>query len=126
MSDTLSDAFEGPGYVSFSSLGLDTSSPCHQQVSGNYQFALAGNILTANEASARALGCRSEEIIGRHQRMFVFSDEANSAKYAAFWAKIARGEYDSCQYRRRARNGRRSGLRLLTIRSFGSEDLMRS
>ncbi|NLS00677.1 PAS domain S-box protein [Rhizobium sp. P38BS-XIX] len=69
------------------------------------EFDLEGNILTANDNFCKALGYQRSEIIGRHHRMFVLPEEAGSAEYKAFWAKLARGEYDQCQYRRRAKNG---------------------
>ncbi|SOC45807.1 methyl-accepting chemotaxis sensory transducer with Pas/Pac sensor [Rhizobium subbaraonis] len=69
------------------------------------EFDLAGNILTANDNFCRALGYQRSEIVGRHHSMFVLADEAASPEYRAFWAKLARGEYDQCQYQRRAKNG---------------------
>ncbi|XAZ21891.1 PAS domain-containing methyl-accepting chemotaxis protein [Sinorhizobium sp. B11] len=69
------------------------------------EFDLTGTILTANENFCRAVGYRREEIVGRHHSLFVLPEEAASREYKAFWAKLARGEYDQCQYRRRAKNG---------------------
>jgi methyl-accepting chemotaxis protein len=70
------------------------------------EFDLDGNILTANENFCRALGYELSEIKGKHHRMFVDPVEVAQPDYAAFWAKLKRGEYDSRQYRRIAKGGR--------------------
>ncbi|RAS16689.1 methyl-accepting chemotaxis protein [Ensifer adhaerens] len=70
------------------------------------EFDLSGTILTANENFCRAMGYDLHEIVGRHHRMFVQPEEAASAAYTDFWARLARGEYDSQQYRRIGKGGR--------------------
>ncbi|EPE96975.1 sensory methylation accepting chemotaxis protein [Rhizobium grahamii CCGE 502] len=80
---------------------LDAISRSHAII----EFDLDGNILTANENFCRAVGYHSSEIVGRHHRMFVLAEEAESPAYKSFWAKLKRGEYDQHQYRRRAKNG---------------------
>ncbi|QRY68496.1 PAS domain-containing methyl-accepting chemotaxis protein [Ensifer sp. PDNC004] len=70
------------------------------------EFDLSGTILTANENFCRAMGYDLHEIVGRHHRMFVQPEEAASAAYADFWARLARGQYDSQQYRRIGKGGR--------------------
>ncbi|WP_077960644.1 methyl-accepting chemotaxis protein [Ensifer adhaerens] len=70
------------------------------------EFDLSGTILTANENFCRAMGYELSEIVGRHHRMFVQPGEAESSAYADFWARLARGEYDSQQYRRIGKGGR--------------------
>ena len=70
------------------------------------EFELDGTIRTANENFLRTMGYSLEEIRGQHHRMFVAPDEAASAEYRAFWAKLGRGQYDGGQYRRLAKGGR--------------------
>ncbi|MEA1834045.1 PAS domain S-box protein [Methylobacterium durans] len=70
------------------------------------QFDLDGNILSANRNFLDAVGYRLDEIVGRHHRMFVEPDHAESPDYAAFWAALRRGEYGAGEYRRRGRDGR--------------------
>jgi methyl-accepting chemotaxis protein len=70
------------------------------------EFDLAGNILSANENFCQALGYRLEEIIGRHHSMFVEPEEAKSAEYSAFWARLGKGEFDRRQYKRIGKGGR--------------------
>ncbi|WP_320201192.1 methyl-accepting chemotaxis protein [Agrobacterium sp. rho-13.3] len=69
------------------------------------EFDLSGNILTANENFCKAVGYGKAEIVGRHHSIFVLPEEVASPEYKAFWARLARGEYDRRQYRRLAKNG---------------------
>lgn len=69
------------------------------------EFKLDGTILTANENFQKALGYQLQEIVGQHHRMFVDPAEVTSAEHREFWAKLARGEYDSRQYKRIKKGG---------------------
>ena len=57
------------------------------------EFTVTGEILHANENFCRALGYRLDEIKGRHHRMFVPADEANSLAYSQFWRDLAQGQF---------------------------------
>lgn len=70
------------------------------------EFSLDGRIQTANENFLRGLGYSLEEIRGQHHSMFVAPEERASFEYRSFWEKLARGEYDSGQYKRIAKGGR--------------------
>lgn len=70
------------------------------------EFGLDGTVLAANENFCKALGYAPREIIGQHHRIFVDPIEAESADYRAFWAKLARGEFDQRQYKRIGKGGR--------------------
>ncbi len=70
------------------------------------EFELDGTILRANENFVRAMGYSAAELRGQHHRLFVDPVEAKSPEYAAFWAKLGRGEFDSGMYRRLARGDR--------------------
>lgn len=70
------------------------------------EFDLEGTILTANENFCRALGYTLSEIKGKHHRIFVDPSEAHSSDYAAFWAKLKRGEFDARQYKRIGKGGK--------------------
>ncbi|MCJ8507095.1 PAS domain-containing methyl-accepting chemotaxis protein [Rhizobium lemnae] len=70
------------------------------------EFNLDGSIITANENFLNTLGYSLTEIVGKHHRIFVDPLEANSSDYRAFWAKLARGEFDRCQYKRITKSGR--------------------
>ncbi len=70
------------------------------------EFNLDGTILSANDNFLQTLGYSLEEVQGRHHRIFCDEEYASSSAYAAFWDKLARGEYDSGEYRRVAKDGR--------------------
>ncbi|QDO99130.1 PAS domain S-box protein [Ferrovibrio terrae] len=70
------------------------------------EFTLDGKILTANENFLSAIGYSLVEIQGQHHGMFVTPEYRASAEYKAFWARLARGEYESAQYMRIAKGGR--------------------
>ncbi|MGZ3375992.1 MAG: methyl-accepting chemotaxis protein [Phenylobacterium sp.] len=76
------------------------------KVQAEIEFSLTGEILGANENFLRALDYRLEDILGRHHSMFVDPSEAHSPEYRQFWEKLARGEYDSGEYKRIGRGGR--------------------
>jgi methyl-accepting chemotaxis protein len=70
------------------------------------EFELDGTIRTANDNFLRAFGYTLDELRGKHHSLFVDPAEQGTADYRAFWAKLARGEYDSAQYKRYGRGGR--------------------
>ena len=70
------------------------------------EFAPDGTILHANANFCAAMGYRLDEIQGQHHALFVEPSYAQGADYAAFWAKLRRGEYDAREYRRLAKGGR--------------------
>jgi methyl-accepting chemotaxis protein len=70
------------------------------------EFDLAGTILTANENFLGVMGYRLDEIKGKHHSMFVGQDERDSAAYREFWAKLARGEFQSGEYKRFGKGGK--------------------
>ncbi len=69
-------------------------------------FTPEGIILDANENFLKTLGYTLDEIKGQHHRMFAEPDYAASPEYAAFWAKLNRGEFDSGQYKRIGKGGK--------------------
>ncbi|HEY8577016.1 MAG TPA: methyl-accepting chemotaxis protein [Devosia sp.] len=70
------------------------------------EFTVTGEILHANENFCRALGYRLDEIKGRHHRMFVPADEANSLAYSQFWRDLAQGQFQAAEYLRVGKGGR--------------------
>ena len=69
-------------------------------------FTPDGTILDANENFLKTLGYTLEEIQGKHHRMFAEPAFAASPEYAAFWAKLKSGEFDSGQYKRIGKGGK--------------------
>ena len=70
------------------------------------EFTPEGTILGANENFLAAMGYRLEEIKGRHHSMFVEPAFKSSTEYRDFWQALARGEYQSAEYKRLAKNDR--------------------
>jgi len=69
-------------------------------------FDLSGTVQTANENFLKTLGYRLDEVAGQHHRMFVVPEERATAAYREFWAALARGEFQSAQYKRIGKGGR--------------------
>jgi methyl-accepting chemotaxis protein len=70
------------------------------------EFALDGTILSANENFLNAVGYALDEVVGQHHRMFVDEAQRQSQEYKDFWARLGRGEYQTGEYRRVAKDGR--------------------
>ena len=67
---------------------------------GMIEFEPDGTILKANDLFLNILGYSEKEIQGRHHRLFVKSEEENSAAYLAFWKSLAAGSVQSGQFER--------------------------
>lgn len=74
-------------------------------------FDLDGRILEANGNFLGLMGYALDEVRGRHHRLFVDPAEAAEPAYAAFWASLRRGEFQSAEYRRLAKGGREVWIR---------------
>jgi len=77
------------------------------KVQGIIEFDLDGNILRANDLFLDAMGYREDELHGRHHSMLVLPEETRGPAYQEFWRKLRGGEYDTGQYLRIGKNGRR-------------------
>lgn len=62
--------------------------------------------MNANENFLKAVGYSLGEVKGRHHRMFVTPEYAQSAEYAAFWKGLRAGRYDQGEYKRLGKDGR--------------------
>jgi methyl-accepting chemotaxis protein len=69
------------------------------------EFDPKGVVLTANRNFCAALGYDLSEIKGKHHSLFVDPAYARSPDYAAFWAKLGRGEFDAREYKRIGKGG---------------------
>nr|WP_269329390.1 PAS domain-containing protein [Kineosporia babensis] len=75
------------------------------------EFGTDGVVLEANQNMLDVLGYTQEELVGRHHRVLVRSDEAESPEYQLFWDRLARGQYHSGEYRRITKDGREVWIR---------------
>lgn len=71
-----------------------------QRSQATIAFALDGSILDANPNFLAAMGYRLDEIKGRHHRMFVDKNYAQSREYEDFWSALRRGEFCNGEYQR--------------------------
>jgi len=72
---------------------------------GVIEFTMDGTILMANDNFQRAMGYSQNELKGKHHSIFMSPAERHSPEYAAFWAALNRGEFQSGEFRRFAKNG---------------------
>ncbi|RYZ67437.1 MAG: PAS domain S-box protein, partial [Proteobacteria bacterium] len=70
------------------------------------EFELDGTILSANDNFLQTLGYSLHEIQGKHHRIFCDTSFSNSLNYRQLWDKLARGEYESGEFKRVRRDGR--------------------
>ena len=73
---------------------------------GVIHFALDGTILDANDNFLSATGYRLDEIRGRHHRMFLEADQAESQEYRDFWRHLREGRFHTASYKRIGKGGR--------------------
>ncbi len=69
-------------------------------------FDAGGTILDANANFLTTMGYGLDEIVGQHHSLFVDATERQSEAYAAFWARLGRGEFASDEFLRIAKGGR--------------------
>lgn len=70
------------------------------------EFKPDGTIVTANENFLGAMGYPLEEIEGQHHSMFVEPEYAKSPEYTQFWQELAKGEFQSAEYKRFGKGGK--------------------
>jgi methyl-accepting chemotaxis protein len=69
------------------------------------EFSMDGQILGANQNFLNALGYTADDLKGKHHRIFVDREYAESREYRQFWEKLGRGEFDAGQYKRIGKRG---------------------
>jgi len=70
------------------------------------EFNPDGTIIRANDNFCMTVGYSEPEIRGKHHRMFVDPQYAESAEYKSFWEKLNRGEFDAGEYQRFGKGGK--------------------
>ncbi len=70
------------------------------------EFHMDGTVIRANDNFLTTLGYGFKEIEGQHHRMFCDPAYVNSPEYAAFWAKLNRGEPQISTFRRFSKTGK--------------------
>jgi methyl-accepting chemotaxis protein len=77
-----------------------------ERVQATIEFTPDGIILDANENFLAAVGYSLAEIKGKHHRMFVEPEHAQSEAYAALWRTLNKGEFVAEEFKRIAKGGR--------------------
>ena len=70
------------------------------------EFNLDGTVVSANENFLRIFGYESDEVVGKHHRIFCDSSYVESDAYAELWKKLGRGEYHAAEFKRLAKGGK--------------------
>ena len=69
------------------------------------EFSLNGTILDANQNFLTLMGYSLGEITGKHHKIFVPAEEAQSQAYKQFWQSLRAGTYQTAEYRRITKSG---------------------
>ncbi|MEM6687873.1 MAG: PAS domain-containing methyl-accepting chemotaxis protein [Planctomycetota bacterium] len=69
------------------------------------EFTPEGIILDANSLFFDTMGYSIEEIRGKHHRMFMLPEDAESQEYSTFWDRLGKGEFRHGQFHRVSKGG---------------------
>jgi methyl-accepting chemotaxis protein len=72
---------------------------------GVIEFLLDGTVVDANDNFLTIVGYTQKELVGQHHSVLCDPAQVASPAYRSFWAKLGRGEFDSGQYKRIAKDG---------------------
>lgn len=70
------------------------------------EFQADGTILRANDNFLNTVGYTADEVVGKHHRIFVDPDYANSKSYKNFWNSLQAGQFQSAEFLRFGKGGR--------------------
>ena len=70
------------------------------------EFSATGHIIRANDNFLETMGYTSEEIVGKHHRIFVDPAVHSDEDYLKFWAELARGTFKQAEFKRFAKDKR--------------------
>lgn len=69
------------------------------------EFSLNGTILDANQNFLTLMGYSLGEITGKHHKIFVPAEEAQSQAYQQFWQSLRSGSSQTAEYKRLTKSG---------------------
>ncbi|MDI1261421.1 MAG: methyl-accepting chemotaxis protein [Aquabacterium sp.] len=69
------------------------------------EFKLDGTVVKANDNFLKTLGYRQDEVVGKHHRMFVESQQAAGSAYAQFWRDLNDGKAQNEVFKRITKGG---------------------
>lgn len=85
------------------------------------EFDLNGNIQCANNNFLNTMGYELAEILGKHHRLFVENNYANSEEYKKFWQQLSRGELLTGTFKRIDKQGNTIWLEASYNPIFGAD-----
>lgn len=71
------------------------------------EFNMDGTIIRANDNFLNTVGYSLNEIVGKHHSIFCEDSYKNSDEYAQFWKKLNNGNFDTGEYLRFGKNGKK-------------------
>ncbi|MEQ8477634.1 GAF domain-containing protein [Fulvivirga sp.] len=73
---------------------------------GSIEFDLYGNIVEANDAFCELMMYEKDEVIGKHHRIFVDKEYAQSESYRLFWNELGQGKLHKGEFTRYNKKGK--------------------
>ena len=70
------------------------------------EFDINGIVLRANDNFLSVVNYQSDDIVGKHHRIFVEESYANSHDYKNFWKTLSEGNYLFGEYLRIGKDGK--------------------
>jgi methyl-accepting chemotaxis protein len=80
-------------------------------VSAFVEFDLTGQIISANDVFLGLMGYRSEEVVGKHHRIFVDPAQAALPAYQEFWRELVSGKSQNDVFKRITKSGHEVWIR---------------
>ena len=71
------------------------------------EFKMDGTIIGANENYLRAFGYTAADLEGKDHTVFVTEEQRNSGEYAKFWDELRKGKFQSGEFARVGKDGRK-------------------
>jgi methyl-accepting chemotaxis protein len=100
--NTMIEEFSGPAQDSEYKSMVDAMNRSQAVI----EFELDGTVLQANENFLAATGYSLAEIKGKHHSIFCDEAFTKGIEYKLFWDRLNKGEFQSGEYKRLAKNGR--------------------
>ena len=73
---------------------------------GTIEFTLDGKILDANQNFLNLMGYDLSDVRGKHHKMFVDEEYAQSSEYKDFWEKLRAGKFFTAEFQRFGKDGK--------------------
>jgi methyl-accepting chemotaxis protein len=83
------------------------------------EFTVDGKIIAANSKFLDAMGYTTAALRGKHHSMFLDPGVQDSEEYKTFWDRLRRGEFQTAEFRRIARDGHEVWLQATYNPIFG-------